>query len=67
MSKVTLSISMDETGRIQCAGPFADKMLCYGLLGHLQEAIQKFQPPMIEPASTGEIVAVNGSRLRVEK
>ena len=67
MSKVTLSISMDDEGRIQCAGPFADKMLCYGLLGHLQEVIAKFQPPTIEPASTSDIVAVNGSRLRIDK
>lgn len=67
MSKVTLAISIDEHGALQCTGPFADKMLCYGLLGHLQEAVAKFQPPLVEPASTSEIVAVNGSRLRIDK
>ena len=67
MSKVTLSISIDDHGAIQCAGPFTDKMLCYGLLGHLGEAIQKFQPPQaIVPAGADDIAKVNGSRLRID-
>ena len=68
MNTVTLSVSIDDEGRIQCAGPFQDKMLCYGLLGHLGEAIKNFQaPPSILPASPEDVAAVNGSRPRLER
>jgi hypothetical protein len=44
MSKVTLSIVIEEDGRIGVNGPIQDKILCYGLLEVGRQAIQAYNP-----------------------
>ena len=63
MSKVTLSVSMADTGQVSVAGPLHDKLLCYGLLEQAKDAVRMFKEPLVQPASNGDVLALSGPRL----
>ncbi len=51
MSKLTLTIMMEEDGRIGVNGPIDNKILCYGMLELAKQAIQAYQsgPKILVP------------------
>jgi hypothetical protein len=54
MSKLSLTIMMEEDGRIGVNGPIDNKILCYGMLELAKQAIQAYEPGR-------KIVTPNGS------
>ncbi len=51
---VTLTITLDEGGKVGINGPLQDKILCYGLLECAKVVIAQYaakDAPLIQPAS----------------
>ena len=57
MSRIELTVLLDEEGGVSVRGPVQDKVLCYGLLEGAKDAIKAWH----EAQNKSSLVTPNGS------